>query len=64
VPSVNKVGSDKVFIVGGRFFYIFYERKGPKIDSWGSPCFTGLHFEENSSNDFISVFVSSLSDRI
>jgi hypothetical protein len=38
----------KVFIVGGMSFYIM-ECKGPKIDPVP-------HFEENFSNDFISVF--------
>jgi hypothetical protein len=52
---VNKIGSDKVFIVGGRSFYII-KSKGPKIDPWGAPCFTVTHFEEYFSNDFISVF--------
>jgi hypothetical protein len=31
VSSVNEMGSDKVFIVGGRSFYIM-KSKGPKID--------------------------------
>jgi hypothetical protein len=50
VSSVNKV-----FIVGGKSFIYIKESKGPKIDPWGTSCFTVPHFEENFSNDFISV---------
>jgi hypothetical protein len=56
VASANKMGSDKVFIVGGRSFIYKKESKGPKTDPWETPCFTVPHFEENFSNDFISVF--------
>jgi hypothetical protein len=56
VSSVNKMGSHKVFIVEGRSFIYITESKGPKIDTWGTPCFTVPHFEENFSNDFSSVF--------
>jgi hypothetical protein len=56
VSSANKMGSDKVFIVGGRSFMYVMKCKGPKIDHWGTPCFTVLHFEENFSNEVISVF--------
>jgi hypothetical protein len=54
---VNKIGSDKVFIVGGRSFIYIIESKGPKIDPWGTTCFTVPYFEENFSNDFSSVFL-------
>jgi hypothetical protein len=51
--SANKMGSDKVFIVEGRPFIYINESKFPKIDPWGTPCFTVPHFEENFSNNFI-----------
>jgi hypothetical protein len=60
VSSVNKMGSDKVFIVGGRSFIYIKKSKGPKINPWGTPHFTVLHFEGNFSNDFISVFLFSV----
>jgi hypothetical protein len=56
VSSVNTMSSDEVFIVGGRSFIYIMKSKGPRIDPWGTPCFTIPHFEENISNDFISVF--------
>jgi hypothetical protein len=56
VSSVNKMGSGKVFIVGDGLFIYIMESNGPKIDSWGTPCFTVPHFQENFSNVYISVF--------
>jgi hypothetical protein len=56
VSSANKMGSGKVFVVGGRSFICIMKSIGPKVDPWGTPCFTILHSEENSCNDFISVF--------
>jgi hypothetical protein len=56
VTSVNKIGSDKAFIVGDRSFIYIMKSKGPKIDPWGTPCFTVPHLDENFLNDFISVF--------
>jgi hypothetical protein len=53
VSPANKMGSDKVFIVGGRSFIYVMERKGPKIDPWGTSCFTVPHFEVNLFNDSI-----------
>jgi hypothetical protein len=53
VSSVNKVGSDKVFITGGRSFTYIIKSKDSKIDPWGTPCFTVPHFEENFCNDFL-----------
>jgi hypothetical protein len=55
VLSVNKTGSDEVFIVGGRSFYIM-EGKDPKIDPLGTPCFTVPHFKENFSNELFFFF--------
>jgi hypothetical protein len=54
----------KAFIIGGRLFLYIMKGKGPKIDPWGTPCFTVPYFEENFSNHCVSVFVSCLSDRI
>jgi hypothetical protein len=58
------MGSEKVFIVGGKSFIYIMKSKYPKIDPWESTCFTVLHFEGNFCNDFISVFVSCLLDRM
>jgi len=60
LSSLNKMDSDKVFIVRGRSFMYIMKSKGPKIDPWGTSCFTVLHFEKNFSNDFISVFLFSI----
>jgi hypothetical protein len=66
--SENKMGSDKVLIVGGSsFIYMsIMKSKGPKIVPWRTPRFFVPHFEENFSDDFISVFcfVFCLLDRI
>jgi hypothetical protein len=56
VSSMNKMNSDKVFIVVGRSFIYIMKRKGPKIDPWGSQYFTVPHLEENFCNDCLSVF--------
>jgi putative NADH-flavin reductase len=56
VSLVNKMGSDKVFVVGGTSFIYIKKSKGPKIYCWKTPCFTVPHFEENFSKDFMSVF--------
>jgi hypothetical protein len=56
VSSANKVGSDKVFIGGGRSFMYIKKSKGPKIDSLGTKCFTVPHFEENFPDFFSSLF--------
>jgi hypothetical protein len=56
VSSANKMCSDKVFIVQGWSFIYIKKSKGPKIDFWGTPCFTVPSFEKNFSNDFNSVF--------
>jgi hypothetical protein len=39
VSSANKMGSDKVFIVGGRSFIYIKKSKGPKIDPRGNSMF-------------------------
>jgi len=64
VSSANKMDSDKVFIVGGRSFIYIMKSKGPKIDPWGTPCFTVPHFEEISQIILFQFFVFYLSDRI
>jgi hypothetical protein len=61
VSSLNKMGSDEVFIVGGRSFIYIMKSKVPKIDPLGTPCCTVPHFEENFSNDFYQFFVFCLS---
>jgi hypothetical protein len=53
VSSTNKMGSDKVCIFEGRSFIYIMKSKGPKIDPWGTQCFTVLHSEKNFLNDFI-----------
>jgi hypothetical protein len=50
------MGSEKLFIVEGRTFIYIMKRKGPKIGTWGAPCFTVPHFEQNFSKDFNSIF--------
>jgi hypothetical protein len=40
VSSANIMGCDKLFIVGGRSFMYIIKSKGPRIDPWGTPCFT------------------------
>jgi hypothetical protein len=45
VSSVNKMGSDKKFNVGGRSFIYIMKRKDP----WGTPHFTLPHFKANFS---------------
>jgi hypothetical protein len=56
VSSLNKMGSDKTFIIGGWSCIYIMKSKGPKIDPWRTPCCTVPHAEENFCNDFISVF--------
>jgi hypothetical protein len=38
VSSTNTMGTDEVFS-SRQVIYIDYEKKGPKIDPWGTPCF-------------------------
>jgi hypothetical protein len=49
MSSANKMGCDNMFIVGGRSF-IYIKSKGPKIDSWGTPCFTVPILRKSSQN--------------
>jgi hypothetical protein len=56
VLPANKMGSDKVFLVGRRSFIHITKSKGPKIDPWGTPSFIVPHFEGNFCNYFILVF--------
>jgi hypothetical protein len=37
VSSANIMGSDKVFIVGGRSFMYIMKSKSPRIDPWQTP---------------------------
>jgi hypothetical protein len=46
VSSANIMGSVKVFIVGGRSFIYIMKSKGPRIDSWGNPCFIVPHYKK------------------
>jgi hypothetical protein len=46
VSSVNIMGFDKLFIVGVRSFMYIIKSKGPRIDPWGTPCFTVPQFEK------------------
>jgi hypothetical protein len=52
------MGSDKVFIVGGRSFIYIMKSKGLKIVSWGTACFNVPHFEENISLNIPKVRVT------
>jgi hypothetical protein len=40
------MGFDKLFVVGGRSFMYIIKSKGPRIDPWGTPCFTDPQFEK------------------
>jgi len=65
VSSVNKMGSEKVFIGVGRSLYIYkIKSKGPKLDSWGTPRFTVPHFAENFSKILFQFFMFYLSERL
>jgi hypothetical protein len=46
VSSANIMGFDKLFIVGGRSLMYIIKSKGPRIDPWGTPCFTVPQFEK------------------
>jgi hypothetical protein len=61
VSLANIMGSDKVFIVGGRSFIYIMKSKGPKIDPGELHILLFPLFEENFCNDFISAFVFYLS---
>jgi hypothetical protein len=37
MSSMNKMGSDQVFLVGSRLFIYNMKCKGPKINPWGTP---------------------------
>jgi hypothetical protein len=64
VSSMNKMGSDKVVIVGcGSFTYI-KKSKGPKIDPWGTPWFTIPHLKKISIMILFQFLVFCLSDGI
>jgi hypothetical protein len=64
VSSINKKSSDKVFIVGGRSLIYIMKSKGPKIDPWGTPCFTVPDLRKISQRILFQFFVFYLSDRI
>jgi len=55
------MGSDRVFLVGGRSFVYIMKSKGLKIVSWGTACFNVPHFEENflGPNIVRSIFFSN-----
>jgi hypothetical protein len=45
VSSANIMGTDKLFIVGGRSFIWIMKSKGPKIGPCGTPCSLIPQFE-------------------
>jgi hypothetical protein len=47
VSSANIMGFDKLFIVRGRSFMYIIKSKGPRIDPWGTPCFTFPQLRKN-----------------
>jgi hypothetical protein len=59
MSSANKMCAGKVFIVGGRSFICIMKSKGPKIDSWGTPCFT----VPQSDSLFITHSISHVSEK-
>jgi hypothetical protein len=46
MSSANIMGFDKLFIVVGRSFMYIIKSKGPRIDPWGTPCYTVPQFEK------------------
>jgi len=39
VSSANNIGSAKEFICNGRSFIYTKNRRGPRMEPWGTPCF-------------------------
>jgi hypothetical protein len=48
LASSANMGSNEIFIVGGRSFIYIMKSEDPRIDPWGTPCFIVLHFRKNS----------------
>jgi hypothetical protein len=48
VSSAKIMGSDKVFIAGGRSFMCIMKSESPRIDPWGTVCFIVPQFEKNT----------------
>jgi hypothetical protein len=46
VSSANIMGSDMVFIVGEGSYMRVMKSKSPRIDPWGTPCFTVPYTEK------------------
>lgn len=46
VSSPNMMGSDYVFIFGGRSFMYITKSNGPGIDHWGTACFIVPQFKK------------------
>jgi hypothetical protein len=46
MQSANIMGFDKLVIVGGRSFMCIIKSKVPRIDLWGTSCFTVPQFEK------------------
>ena len=40
VSSANSIGSDTEFVLRGRSFIYIMNNRGPRIDLWGTPCFS------------------------
>jgi hypothetical protein len=40
VSSANNIGLDIEFIPRGRPFLYIMNNRGPRIDPWGTPCFS------------------------
>jgi hypothetical protein len=40
VSSAKRIGFDMEFIFRGRSFICIMHNKGPRIDPWGTPCFS------------------------
>jgi hypothetical protein len=63
VSSTSNNVSDIEFILGERSFIYIRNNKGPRIDPWGTPCFSVPQSEKNTfscSGDFTSNFLSSV----
>jgi hypothetical protein len=46
VSSANNIGSDTECIPEGRSFIYIMKNRGPRINPWGTPCFSLPHPEK------------------
>jgi hypothetical protein len=59
LSSAKSIGFDMEFIFRGRAFIYIMNNKGPRIDPWGTQCFSVPQSEKTfraALRDFISTF--------